>query len=319
VTAIAWFDEVGKDDVGVAGGKGANLGELTRAGLSVPPGFIVKAAAYFALLEQSGIRSRIAAVLSGLDPANNQQLAAAADEIKRLLQNAVVTPDVADGISEACERLDGDQLAVRSSATVEDLAEASFAGQQSTFLNVRTDRVEQAVRACWASLFEPQAIAYRAQKGFDHLEVGMAVVVQRMVQSARSGVMFTLHPVTGDPGKIIIEAVYGLGEAAVSGVVTPDCYIVDKASLAIEEKEVAHQERQLVRDAAAHQDAEPNGWVNVPPDRARLQKLSDDEIATVAELGRRVEAHYGSPQDIEWAEEGGSFFLVQARPVTAGM
>ncbi len=319
MTAIAWFDEVGKDDVGVAGGKGANLGELTRAGLSVPPGFIVKAAAYFVLLEQSGIRSRIAAVLSGLDPPNNQQLTASADEIKRLLEDAAVTPDVAGGISEACERLDSDQLAVRSSATVEDLAEASFAGQHRTFLNVRRDRVEQAVRGCWASLFEPQAIAYRAQRGFDHLETAMAVVVQRMVQSTRSGVMFTMHPVTGDAGKIIIEAVYGLGEAAVSGVVTPDCYIVDKASLAIEEREVAHQDTQLVRDAAAGADNEPNVWISVASDRARLQKLSDDEIATVADLGRRVEAHYGSPQDIEWAEEGGSFFLVQSRPVTAGM
>jgi len=319
VTAIAWFDEVGKDDVDIVGGKGANLGELTRAGLSVPPGFIVKAAAYFALLEQSGVRSRIAAVLSGLDPANNHQLAAAADEIKRLLEDASVTPDVADGISEACERLGGDQLAVRSSATAEDLVGASFAGQQSTFLNVRRDRVEQAVRGCWASLFEPQAIAYRAQKGFDHLETGMAVVVQRMVQSTRSGVMFTLHPVTGDAGKIIIEAVYGLGEAAVSGVVTPDCYIVNKASLAVEEREIGHQDRQLVRDAAATAEMDPNIWLNVPPDRARLQKLSDDEIATVAALGRRVEAHYRSPQDIEWAEEGGAFYLVQARPVTAGM
>lgn len=318
MTAIAWFDEVGKEDVDMAGGKGANLGELTRAGLSVPPGFIVKAAAYFALLEQSGIRSRIAAVLSGLDPANNQQLTAASDEIKRLLRKAAIRPEVAGGILEACERLDSDALAVRSSATAEDLAEASFAGQQSTFLNVRRDRVEQAVRGCWASLFEPQAIAYRAQKGFDHLETGMAVVVQRMVQSARSGVMFTTHPVTGDAGKIIIEAVYGLGEAAVSGIVTPDCYIVDKASLAVEEREIGHQDRQLVRDAAATAEMDPNTWLNVPPDRARLQKLSDDEIAAVAELGRRVEAHYGSPQDIEWAEEGETFFLVQARPVTAG-
>jgi pyruvate,water dikinase len=317
VTAIAWFQEVGKGDVSLVGGKGANLGELTSAGLPVPPGFVVTATAYFELLRQPGVRREIKALLSGVDPANTQQLTLAANGVKRLIESTSVSSDVSKSIAHACERLDSDFVAVRSSATMEDLAEASFAGQQSTFLNVGSNEVDQAVRGCWASLFEPHAIAYRAQKGFDHLEAGMAVVVQRMVQSVRSGVMFTIHPVTGDSAKMVIEAVYGLGEAAVSGVVTPDCYIVDKASLAIEEKEVSHQDRQLVRDPTSSRH-DPNTWTDIAVEQARSQKLTDEEIARLADLGRLVEAHYGSPQDIEWAQEGGAFFIVQARPVTAG-
>jgi pyruvate,water dikinase len=313
---VVWFDEVGKDDVGLVGGKGANLGELTRAGLPVPPGFIVTADAYSGFLRASGLQPQIEQRLAGLDVGDNAALQRTAGEIKQAMIDAAMPAGTASEIERAYERMSGGPVAVRSSATAEDLADASFAGQQSTFLNVTGAGVAPAVQACWASLFEPQAIAYRARRGYEHLRVGIAVVVQRMVQSQRSGVIFTMHPVTGDPDKIVIEAVYGLGEAAVSGVVTPDFYVVDQPTLTIAEKTVARQERQLVRSQDAASGEGDNAWVPMSPDLGRQQKLTDEEILAIAGLARRVEEHYGSPQDIEWAEEDGSFFVVQSRPVT---
>jgi pyruvate,water dikinase len=315
---VAWFNEVGRNDVGLVGGKGANLGELTRAGLPVPPGFIVTADAYFQFLRESAIEAGIARLLAGLDVADRALLQQASDGIKQLIGDASVPPEISTEITAAHLRMSQGPVAVRSSATAEDLADASFAGQQSSFLNVNGAAVVDAVQACWASLFETQAIAYREQRAYRHMDVGIAVVVQEMVQSQRSGVMFTMHPVTGDREKIVIESVYGLGEACVSGAVTPDFYVVDKPSLRIEEKTAAHQEQELVRNANVAAGGECNDWIAVAPERGRLQKLSDDEIVTIGELGRRVEEHYGTPQDIEWAEENGEFYIVQTRPITTG-
>ncbi len=316
---VVWFEEVGKEDGGLVGGKGANLGELTRAGLPVPPGFIVVADAYFSFLRACGLQPQIEQSLAGLDASDNAALQRAAGEVKQVVLGAPMPAEMASEIERSYEKMGGGPVAVRSSATAEDLADASFAGQQSTFLNVTGTGVAPAVQACWASLFEPQAIAYRARRGYDHLKVGIAVVVQRMVQSQRSGVIFTMHPVTGDRDKIVIEAVYGLGEAAVSGVVTPDFYVVDQPSLTIEEKTPSRQERQLVRNPNAGSGEGDNAWVPLPPDLGRQQKLTDQEIVAIAGLARRVEEHYGSPQDIEWAEEDGSFFVVQSRPVTTAV
>lgn len=313
---ILWFQQVGKDDIAVVGGKGANLGELTQAGIDVPPGFIVSANAYNGFLDANVLRAKIGALLSGADVTNMQALQMVSQEIKQLI-GAVALPDgVAQAVRDAYGRLGGGLVAVRSSATAEDLPQASFAGQQSTYLNVLgADRVVHAVKECWASLFEPQAIFYRAQAGFDHMSCGIAVPVQTMVQSERSGVMFTVNPITNDTGQIVIEGAFGLGEAVVSGLVTPDMYIVDKASLAIVERAVAEQERELVRDTSA-QSAEGTVWRDVPVAQRSEQKLTDAQIAEVARLGLRVEAHYGRPQDIEWAVEGAQLYLLQARPVT---
>jgi len=314
---VVWFGEVDKDDVGLVGGKGANLGELTKAAIPVPSGFILTSHAYFHFLQESGLQSRIRGILSGLDVDDSRELQRVANGVKQMIMDAPMPAGVASDIARAYREMDGGPVAVRSSATAEDLAEASFAGQQSTFLNVAGEaEVVYAVQACWASLFEARAIFYREQGGFDHLKVGIAVVVQHMVQSQRSGVMFTIEPVTGDRSKIVIEAIYGLGEAVVSGALTPDLYIVDKASLSIGEKTVARQERQMVRDPEAVAGLENNAWLPVPVEQVRLQKITDEEIVAVAELGRRVEEHYGVPQDIEWAEEEGNFFIVQSRPVT---
>jgi pyruvate,water dikinase len=313
---ILWFQQVGKDDITLAGGKGANLGELTQAGIDVPPGFIVSASAYHGFLDAHGLRAQIGALLAPVDVANMQALQMVSQEIKQVI-GAIALPDaVVQAVHEAYGRLGGGPVAVRSSATAEDLPQASFAGQQSTFLNVvGGERVAHAVKECWASLFEAQAIFYRAQGGFDHLSCGIAVPVQSMVQSERSGVMFTVNPITNDTGQIVIEGAFGLGEAVVSGLVTPDMYIVDKASLAIVERAVSEQERELVRDPSGA-NMEGTVWRDVPVAQRNEQKLTDAQVVELARLGLRVEQHYGRPQDIEWAIEGGQTYLLQARPVT---
>ena len=315
---VLWFKDVGKHDTPSAGGKGANLGEMTQAEIPVPPGFIVSAQAYTRFIEQAGLRPVIEKLLSPLDYNDSAQLQRVSEEIKSLIRSTPVPQQIAAEIKKAYRQLGDGPVAVRSSATAEDLADASFAGQQATFLNiVGEDEVVDAVRACWASLFEARAIFYRADKGFEHMKVAIAVPVQRMVQSSRSGVMFTLEPVTGDRSKITIEAVFGLGEAIVSGEITPDLYVLDKGSLRILEKRVVNQERQFVRNLQADGEGGSNVWLPVPDELARQRKLSDEQIVALATIGKRVEDHYGHPQDIEWAEEGGELYILQTRPVTA--
>jgi pyruvate,water dikinase len=315
---VLWFKDVGKHDTPSAGGKGANLGEMTQAQIPVPPGFIVSAQAYTRFIEQAGLRPVIEKLLSPLDYNDSAQLQRVSEEIKSLIRSTPVPQQTAAEIKKAYRQLGDGLVAVRSSATAEDLADASFAGQQATFLNiVGEDEVVDAVRACWASLFEARAIFYRADKGFEHMKVAIAVPVQRMVQSLRSGVMFTLEPVSGDRSKITIEAVFGLGEAIVSGEITPDLYVLDKASLRILEKRVVNQERQFVRNPQADGDGGANVWLPVPDELARQRKLSDEQIVALATIGKRVEDHYGFPQDLEWAEEGGELYILQTRPVTA--
>ena len=312
------FDAVGKDDIPLAGGKGANLGELTRAGVQVPPGLVVAADAYFRFLDGAGLRPQIEHLLRGFDANDRAQLEGMALGLRQLITGVPMPAWLVSPISSAYDNMGGGTVAVRSSATAEDLAEASFAGQQSTYLNVEgSAEVVRAVQNCWASLFEPQAIFYRARAGFDHSDVGMGVVVQRMVQAERSGVMFTINPATNDASSTVIEAVFGLGEAIVSGLVTPDMYLVDKASGAILERRVVGQEQELVRRPDAARGEEQCHWVPVPFDRRFRPKLSDEEAGELAATGRRIEAHFGCTQDIEWAWADGTFWIVQARPVTS--
>ncbi len=235
--AVVWFHEVTKEDVATVGGKGANLGEMTKARIPVPPGFIVTANAYFDFLQRSNLTGKIRSLLKPLDSNDSKQLQQISAEIKQVILNAPMPPELINNIKKAYIEMGRGLVAVRSSATAEDLPEASFAGQQSTFLNVEGEEaVVATVQECWASLFEARAIFYREQQGFNHLDVGIAVPVQRMVQSEASGVMFTLEPVTSDTSKIAIEAGLGLGETIVSGSVTPDTYIIDKDGLKISKK-----------------------------------------------------------------------------------
>lgn len=314
---IAWFNELSKDDIPLAGGKGANLGEMTRANIPVPPGFVVTADAYFTFLKEAKLEKQLRQFLKSLDIEDSRNLKETSDKIKGELSNAPMPKAIAHEIKQAYRELGSGLVAVRSSATAEDLPEASFAGQQRTFLNVQgEDEVLAAVQGCWASLFEARAIFYRQQGGFGHLTVGLAVPVQQMVQSEISGVMFTIEPLTNDRGKILIEAAYGLGEAIVSGEVTPDQYVIDKAKMAIIDKQIAKQEWQIIKNQQLHTLEESNIRVVIPPWEQAKQKLTDEEIIALAKLGKRLEDLYQFPQDIEWAKKDGQLFIIQTRPVT---
>ena len=310
------FSDVGKKDVGLVGGKGANLGEMTRAGFPVPPGFIVTVAAYQRFLEESGIKKDIHGLLSGLDVNNSRSLDTTAAKVQKLITRSKFPKDIATQIISAYFRLGGKLLkhplvAVRSSATAEDLPGASFAGQQSTFLNVQGEaNLIEKVKEAWASLFTARAIFYRATNHFDHFKVGIAVPVQRMVASEVSGVMFTVDPVTNDKSNVTIEAIYGLGELIVQGAVTPDHYEVDKKSGAIVAKQISEQEKAMIKKGKT------NVVLKVNKKEAGKQKLSDRLIKEVADLGKRLEKHYYFPQDCEWAMEKNTVYIVQTRPVT---
>jgi pyruvate,water dikinase len=314
---VAWFEEIGRADIALAGGKGANLGELTRYRVPVPPGFVVTAAAYFHFLKEAKLTEKIRGYLENLDTGDSKELERVASQIKESISQAPMPRRIAEEVKKAYGEMGGGMVAVRSSATAEDLPEASFAGQQSTFLNVEGENnVVAAVQACWASLFEPRAVFYRVEHGFDHLEVGIAVPVQRMVQSEASGVMFTVDPVSSDGSKIVIEAIYGLGEPVVSGALTPDMYIVDKESVRILNKSIVKQEWQLVRSQAGGNHEEGNVQVPIAVSDQGKQKLSDEDIIALAKIAKTIEDLYQFPQDIEWAKEEGKLYIVQTRPVT---
>jgi pyruvate,water dikinase len=315
---VVWFSDVGREDLGLVGGKGANLGELTRAKIPVPPGFVVTADTYFRFIQVNALEPLIKKELFGLDVHDSRQLNERAAKIRQRIIDAPMPRHMAEEIKDAYRELGEGPVAVRSSATAEDLPEASFAGQQSTFLNVvGAENVVLAVQACWASLFEGRAIFYREEAGYDHTKVGLAVPVQRMVQSEKSGVMFTVEPVTSDASKITIEAVYGLGEGIVSGEISPDLYFVEKESLQVVDQTVTPQSRMIAIAEGSDGSYEgANAWREVPEDLREAQKLTDAEIRELARIGRAVEEHYGHHQDIEWAYEGGKFYLTQARPVT---
>jgi pyruvate,water dikinase len=314
--AVVWFNEVTKKDVPLVGGKGANLGEMTNAGIPVPPGFIVTSTAYFVFLQKTKLTGKIRQLLEPLDVNDSKQLQKIAAQVRQIISDAPMPPDISLEIKKAYKKMGSGLVAVRSSATAEDLPDASFAGQQRTFLNIQgADEVVNAVQGCWASLFEARAVFYRVQQKYDHFKVGIAVPVQKMVQSEASGVMFTIDPVTNDKSKVVIEAVFGLGEAIVSGEVTPDLYVVDKKRRRIVNKKIAKQEWQLVRNPTA-EGAETNVQMPLPKIKQNRQKVTDNEIVQLAELGKQLEKHYRFPQDIEWAKEKGKIYLVQTRPVT---
>jgi pyruvate,water dikinase len=311
---VLWFDDAAARAVDVAGGKGANLAVLTDAGIPVPPGFIITTGAYRACLREAGIEAALAAALDGVDANDRASLERASAEAQRLILDAPM-PSCADDVRAAYERLGGGLVAVRSSATAEDTADASFAGQQETHLNISgAGRVVDAMRSCWASLYEPRAIAYRAQCGIDSVGLAIAVVVQRMVQSERSGVAFSCDPLTHDHSVIVIEAVRGLGEALVSGAVTPDMYVVDKATMTVLERTAVEQNRELALGASDALDQ--TAWRDIPAVQRTRPKLSDEQIARLAEAVARVEHFYQAPQDIEWAYADHAFYVLQSRPIT---
>ena len=310
---IAWFKDISKSDLPLVGGKGANLGEMFSAHIPVPDGFCVTAPAYYQFLEATQLQTKIRAILKDLDVNQNTALFTASRRIKQLIVQAPMPEAIQAAIIDHYHKFPhpNEAVAVRSSATAEDLPDASFAGQQATYLNIQGDEaVVKAVQKCWASLFEARAIFYRQEKGFNHFKVGIAVPIQRMVQSDVSGVMFTVNPVNNDPFIIIVESVYGLGEMIVQGSATPDHFEVDRQKWTIRHKEISRQTAQLTRVSGLTK-VRP-----VPANKQSRQKVSDEVILKVAKLGQKLQDHYHFPQDIEWAYENGEVYIVQTRPIT---
>lgn len=315
MTHTLLFSQLNREDVPRAGGKGANLGELVQAGFPVPPGFVLTTAAYDAFVAHNNLQAQTVAIarqVPGDDPAAGE---AAAAEIRQLFLGGEMPEAIADGLraayAELAAEFDGDAVAVRSSATAEDLPSASFAGQQETFLNVQGEAaLLKAVRECWASLWTARAMAYRARQGIDPAEVSLAVVVQALVEADVSGILFTANPSSGEREELIINASYGLGEAIVSGAVTPDSWTLARESGAVKERTLGTKALTIQPDGDGTTTRE------TPADRRGSASLSDEQLAELAALGRRVEAHFGTPQDVEWAMAGGKLWLLQARPIT---
>ena len=308
---ILYFKEISYEDIPIVGGKGGNLGEMYNLGIPVPNGFVVTTAAYYHFLEVNNLIPQIKELIKNLNPDNPDNLFAVSKKIKSLIKSAPFDKETIEEISQAYKNLGKIPVAVRSSATAEDSADASFAGQQETFLNVLgAKHVLNRIRDCWASLFTPRSIFYRSKKRIDHFKVGVAVPVQKMVQSDVSGIIFTINPVSNDKSQIIIEAIFGLGEYIVQGVVTPDQYIVDKNQWELLQKTHVSQEIKLIKSKIETKE------VKIPKREQDKQKINDETVIKLAKIAQKLHNHYGKAQDIEFAIEKGSIYIVQTRPIT---
>jgi pyruvate,water dikinase len=323
VKRVLEFEEITKALTPVVGGKNASLGEMLRAGIRVPPGFAVTTDSYLEFLAKAGIVDEVYDILTKVHYDDVASLDEASARIRGLIENAPMPSAIAEAISESYDRLcdkcqvEDLPVAVRSSATAEDLPTASFAGQQDTYLWVKgLDEVIRRVQRCWASLFTPRAISYRARMNVPHEKVLISVGVQKMVNARAAGVMFTLNPVNGDPSRVVIEGSWGLGETVVSGAVTPDRFVVDKVVFEISERTISPKTVECVYDGETgviHRE--------VPPTQQSIPCLDDREIIELVKVAKQIEEHYGSPQDIEWAIDKDfpfpqNIFIVQSRPET---
>ena len=323
---IIWFEHLRKTDIPSVGGKNASLGEMINAGIPIPPGFAVTAYSYKRFIEETGISEKIYTVIKEkvTDPNDPKQYEIASKKIREIIESTPVPKDIEEAVRNAyqalCRKLNTNAVfvAVRSSATAEDLPDASFAGQQETYLNVKgEDELLEKTVKCWSSLFTPRAIFYRTEKGFAHENVFISVGIQKMVNAKAAGVTFTINPVTGDPNQLVIDGNYGLGESVVSGAVTPDNFIVDKTTLNMVEKRIAKKTLQYVRDPNTGKTVH----MEVPLEKQEQSCLSDEEILKLAELAKIIEQHYGKAQDIEWAIDSElpfphNILIVQSRPET---
>ena len=310
-----FFKDIDKDDIPIVGGKGANLGEMTKAGFPVPPGFAITVASYELFLNENNLNKKISDIQKVTDTSQPDQLEDASRKIRKLILFAKIPEEISIQTIKAYKKLSGRfksaLVAVRSSATAEDLPTASFAGQQATFLNIKGEaNLMENVRKCWASLFTPRAIFYREENKINHEKVKISVIVQKMIQSEVSGVVFSIDPVTNEKDRIVIEAIWGLGEMIVQGSVIPDRYIVQKETFDILSKEVSDQPVQLIKVGLETKE------VSVSKKLQSKVKLNDDEILKLAKIVDSLQKHYYFPQDSEWAKEKGKIYIVQTRPVT---
>ena len=321
---VCWFEDCRRDAVPLVGGKCASLGELINAGVRVPPGFALTTEGYRRFMADSGIARELRALLAGADAQDLAALESISERIRGLVEAQPFAVEIEDLVAECYRKLSlractpAVPVAVRSSATAEDLPGASFAGQQDTYLWVRgVDEVLQHMRRCISSLYTARAIAYRANKGFDDDGLAISVGVQKMANAYTAGVMFTIHPANGDRSVIVIDSNFGFGESVVSGEVTPDHFVVNKVTLDIIERVVSQKQLCVTVDPKT-QTAQA---MEIPFERQKVQSLIDDEITELAWMGKRIEKHYGQPMDIEWAVDkdlpaGGNIFILQARPET---
>lgn len=332
---VKWFSELNNKDISIAGGKGASLSEMYNHNFPIPPGFMVSAQAYAYFIEKSGVREKMNEILNGLDVEDTKKLEDGAAKIREMISNAEMPKEMESEILEAYSILDTRKLgiaqakegamqilrnsheppfvAVRSSATAEDLADASFAGQQDSFLNVKGNReIIKKIKECFASLFTARAVYYRTKKKFDHNKVSLAVVIQKMIDSEKSGVMFSVNPVKNN-NCIVIEAVWGLGEGIVSGKIKPDHYEINRNLdlFKVEQNLVANKKIAIVRTSSGNNDI-----VKLSDEKSERQVLSNYELKRLSQYALQLEKHYGKPQDIEFAIEGSDLFIVQSRPIT---
>lgn len=318
------FEDLDKHSFPLVGGKNAGLGEMMRAGISVPPGFAVTAEGYLKFIDEAEIRPRIVKILSHLEPGDITSIEAASTAIRELIMTTSISGEILESIERGYARLnrkckaDAVPVAVRSSATAEDLPTASFAGQHETYLWVNApQRVVESIQRCWASLFTPRAMDYRIKRRFVHDKVLMSVGVQKMVNARAAGVLFTLNPTNGDPSKVVIEGNWGLGETVVSGSVNPDTFVVDKVMKEIDEKKVSAKHLECLYDPKRGEVVEVD-----LPEEMRLQCcLNEEEVEALFHLAKKIESHYGRPMDVEWAIDADTvfpenIFVIQARPET---
>ncbi len=318
---IKTFEELNKGDAAIAGGKGASLGEMTQAGIPVPPGFVILSSSFEHFLAENDLTQEVEAILHKCNHKEMESVERGSEEIKELILNAKLPIDMREEIKECFQKLDSKFVAVRSSATAEDGAEHAWAGQLDSFLNTTANELEENVKRCFASLFTPRAIFYRFEKGLHETHISVAVVVQKMVNSEKSGVAFSVHPVTEDRNQAIIEGSWGLGEAIVSGQVTPDSYVIEKDTKTIIDTNVSEKSRGLFRKEngpTSHKAStgQANEWQDIDNAKANEQCLSNTEIIELTDLVINIENHYGFPCDIEWAFESDKFYITQSRPIT---
>lgn len=310
MTFTKLFSDLHKTDAAIAGGKGASLGEMTNAGIPVPPGFVVLADAFDRFLAETDLTQEVVAQLDKVHTEDVASVERASEALHALITGADMPADIAAEIMAAHQTLGAEFVAVRSSATAEDSSAASWAGELESYLNTTSDQVLANVKRCWASLFTPRAIVYRHEKNMNSIHVSVAVVIQKMVQSEVAGITFTVHPVTRDHNQMIIEACWGLGELIVGGMVTPDGYVIDKRDGTLIDVNISEQDEMLVRGQSGNQK------IPVPADKKATQKISAEQIRVLGDLCQRIEKHYAFPCDIEWGMEAGTFYILQSRPIT---
>jgi pyruvate,water dikinase len=303
--------QITKKDVAIAGGKGASLGEMLNSGIPVPDGFVVLSNAFEKFLEDNELHAEIYAALDKVNINEVHTIEDASEKIKAIILGEEMPNEIKEEIIIQFKKLKSKFVAVRSSATSEDSSTAAWAGQLETYLNTTKDNLLENVKKCWASLFTPRAIFYRFEKNLHKSPVSVAVVIQKMIDSESSGVAFSVHPVTQDTNQIIIEAGFGLGEAIVSGEITPNSYIVQKTDCKIIDKKINIQTKALYRSPKGG-----NEWKQLSEEQGKKQVLSEKEIIELAKLIVKIETHYGFPVDVEWAREKNKFYITQSRPIT---